>query len=77
MPRGTLLEGMPFWNRFLYESLCIEVLEAKHQTEPVVRVAIAIVVVEVEQTGIGIIVIASTFEEWIASRREVRVHATA
>ena len=77
MPRGTLLEGMPFWNRFLYESLCIEVLRSQHRAKRIVAVAIAIVVVEVEQTGIGIIVIASTFEEWIASRREVRVHATA
>ena len=37
----------------------------KTRTETVVAVAITIVVVEVERPGISIIIVASTFEEWI------------
>ena len=65
---------MPIWDRFLYESLCIEVLQTQHHAEPVVIVGIAIVVVRIERTSIRpIIVIAPTFEERIASVQEVRV----
>ena len=51
-------------------------LRCQHWTERIVAVAIAIVIVEVEQTSIGIIVIASTFEERIACIRKVRIDAT-
>ena len=65
---------MPIWDRFLYKSLCIEVLPPQHHTEPVVAVRIAIVVVRIERTSIRrIIVVAPTFEERIASVQEVRV----
>ena len=37
----------------------------KTRTETVVAVAITIVVVKVERPGISIIIVASTFEEWI------------
>jgi hypothetical protein len=54
--------------------LCIEVLEGKAHTEPVVVVRIAIVVVECEHAClVSIIVIASAFENRIAGGNKVRV----
>ena len=67
LPLGILLEEMPIWDRNLYVSLCIEVLENENRTEPVVVVAVAISDIRVEYTCIAtIIAIAATFNERIS-----------
>ena len=64
LPLGILLEEMPIWDRNLYVSLCIEVLENENRTEPVVVVAVAISDIRVKYTCIvPIIAIAATFNE--------------
>ena len=65
----------PIWDRNLYVSSCIEVLDTdQHRTEPIIVVRVSIVVIERKCARIGtIIVIASTFEERISSVRKVRV----
>ena len=46
----------------------------EHRTEPVVVVAIAVRIIERKATRIRAVpIIASAFEEWIATNREVRV----
>ena len=65
------------WDRFLYESLSIEVLH-HHQdrAEPIVVVAIAIVAIEGKQTGISInIPKAPAKEERIVQGWVIRVVA--
>ena len=52
LPLGILLEEMPIWDRNLYVSLCIEVLENENRTEPVVDAAVAISEIRVEYTRI-------------------------
>ena len=71
---GILRKEMPIWDRNLYVSLRIEVLESKAHTEPIVVVRITIAIIVSKDTSISsIIVIAPTIEDWIARIHEVRV----
>ena len=65
----------PIWDRNLYVSSCIEVLDTdQHRTEAIIVVRIAIGIIEREHTCIRTIAIITTaFEERIASVRKVRV----
>ena len=55
---------MPLRDRFLYESLRIEVLDHKHRAETVVRIRITIRNVRIEHARIrSVIVITATFHE--------------
>ena len=65
----------PIWDRNLYVSSCIEVLDTdQHRTETIIVIRISIGIIESKCTRISsVIVIASTFEERISSVRKVRV----
>ena len=66
----------PIWDRNLYVSLCIEVLQSdKHwaKTIVVVRIAIRMVECKATRTNCNVTIVTSAFEEWIRRVREGRV----
>ena len=63
-PLSFVLEQKLIWDRFLYKSLCIEVLKRQDRTEPVVVVGVTISNVRIKHTRIRpIIAIATTFDK--------------
>ena len=74
---GNILQILPLWDRFLLESLCIEVLRSQGDAETAIAVAVTVIVVSIEHTCIrSIIVIASTIGERIARIHDSSVVAT-
>ena len=71
---GILRKEMPIWDRNLYVSLCIEVLESKAHTEPTAAARIPKAIIVSKDTSTSTItVMAPTTEDWIARTHEVRV----
>ena len=64
LPLGILLEEMPIWDRNLYVSLCIEVLQHEHGTEPVVAISVTVSNIRIQHTSsIAVVEIATTYNE--------------
>ena len=62
---GNLLKDLPLWDRNLYVSLCIEVLQHNQgRAEPVVVVRITVIAIAIENSSISSIApIATTIQE--------------